>query len=428
MKKIINVGIIGLGYVGAPLAYLTASKGYRVIGIDKNIDAINQVNKRINIPYQLREKRDKLNLEATNDYTKLIDMDIIIICVPTPTMNNIPDLTSLKNVVKEMKDYIKLGCLIIVESTVAPGMTKKYIIDYLLNEKGFKINEYYSLAYCPERIDPGNDNLWVGNINRVCGSTSKETLNKVSQFYKSVITGKIVQMDSIEEAELVKVWENSMRNVSIAQANLLAIICDRYNFSVKRILNGLNSKIEQFGNSLSYPGIGVGGHCIPEDIHYLINVAQNDIKVDMKLLKEAVNINENMPQYAYDKLLSKVKENNDNINLMKTLMLGISYKSNSEDTRRSQALVLYDIFNASNKNISIYDPIVQSTTKETLTKEEFERELNEAEIIILSCAHDVFLDIDYAKLKNVKYILDCWNKLDAEKIKNSGINYIGVGI
>lgn len=428
MDKVENIGIIGLGYVGTPLAYLTAFKGYNVIGLDNNDDVIEKINNRENIPNELKNKiNDKINLFATRDYSNLKNIDVIIICIPTPTINNIPDLTILKNVIKNIKGFIKRGCLIILESTVAPGMTKKYIENYLLEENGLKINYDYDLAYCPERIDPGNDKFWVGNINRICGGSSIKSLHRAVNFYKSIINGKIIEMKSIEEAELVKVWENSIRNISIAQANLLAVICDKYNFSVKSILNGLNSKVEQFGLSLSYPGIGPGGHCIPEDIHYLIETLEKNINVDMNLFKESVKINESMPQYAFNKLLTQVKNDNNDFSLMKILMLGLSYKANSSDTRCSPALILYDIIKKKNENIAIYDPIVKREGNNYLVEQEFEEYINEADIVIIGCAHDMFLNIDYNKYKNIKYILDCWNKLDAKKITNVGIKYIGVG-
>lgn len=422
-----NVGIIGLGYVGAPLAYLATSKGYNVIGVDKDNIAIENINKRTNIPKELK-KIENAKLSASNDYTSLQNVDIIIVCVPTPTKNNKPDLTILRNVMYELKNVLKKDCLLIIESTVAPGMTKQYVENFLLKEKGFKVNEYYNLAYCPERIDPGNNKYWVGNINRVCGATSEKALQEARDFYKSIIEAEIIPMGSIEEAELVKVWENSMRNVSIAQSNLLAMICDKYNFSVKRLINGLNSKVEQFGLSLAYPGIGPGGHCIPEDIHYLINTSEKNIDINMNLLKEAVKINENMPKYAFDKLVEAVSKNRDNINKMKILMLGASYKANSADTRCSQALELYNIVNKKHKDTILFDPIANVQFKDIKSQEIFNDNINYAEIIILGCAHDEFLKIDYTEHKNIKYILDCWNKLDKDKIQKSGIIYIGVGI
>lgn len=426
-----NIGIIGLGYVGAPLAYLSAFNGYDVIGIDNNCEVIDKINKRANIPIELKKELDmceNINLIASNDYSLLINTEVIIVCVPTPTKNNIPDLTIMKNVINSMSHFIKKGCLIVIESTIAPGMTKKYVEENLYKVAGIKVNQDYDLAYCPERIDPGNKKFWVGNINRVCGASSTYALNKTCDFYRKIIKADIIPMGSIEEAELVKVWENSMRNIRIAQANLLAMICDKYNFKVNRIINGLNSKVEQFGISLAYPGIGPGGHCIPEDIHYLIESVEENTNVKMNLLKESVNINEHMPEYVYNKLVETIKMNGDSIDTMKIMVLGISYKANSTDTRRSQAIALYDIINKNYKNNVVFDPIAKCNIINTISEESFEKEINTVEVIVIACPHNLFLDIDYTKYKNIKYILDCWNKLDSKAIIDSGINYIGVGI
>ncbi|MBR1802707.1 MAG: nucleotide sugar dehydrogenase [Clostridia bacterium] len=427
MSKSNKVGIIGLGYVGAPLAYLAAITGYTVIGIDNNEEAIENMNRKINAPNELHDKLDKVELIASNDYSLLRDTDIIIICVPTPTINNKPDTSILKNVISGISKFIKRGCLIIVESTVAPGMTREYVEQYLLKKEKLIINKDYYLAYCPERIDPGNKKFWVGNINRVCGASSDYALNKACEFYQSMIKARVIPMESIEEAELVKVWENSMRNVSIAQANLLAMMCDKYHFSVEQVLEGLNSKVEQFGLTLAYPGIGPGGHCIPEDIHYLINTSEKDIDINMNLLKEAVKINEEMPRYAYDKIKSIIQKSGEKVEKMKFLMLGISYKPNSADIRKSQALVLYNLIKNDNQKIDLYDPIAKYDIKDISSKKIFEKKISEADIIIVGCAHDIFLQLDYTHYKNVKYILDCWNKLDESKIEKAGIHYIGVG-
>lgn len=299
---------------------------------------------------------------------------------------------------------------------------------YLDKETNYRIGKDYDLAYCPERIDPGNKKYWVGNINRVCGASTKIALSKVYNFYNSILESEIIPMESIEEAELVKVWENSMRNVNIAQANLLAKICDRYHFSINKIREGLESKIKQFEIYLAYPGLGPGGHCIPEDIHYLIHTSENDIQMDMSLLKEAIKINESMPKYVYNKLIYNINQNGDNINDMNILMLGKSYKQNSDDIRCSQALVLYDIIAQNNKNNFIFDPIVDNYASQDEAKKVLKEKLEIANIVILGCPHDIFLNIDYSNYKNIKYVLDCWNKLEKEKIICEGINYIGVGL
>ncbi len=423
-----KIGIIGLGYVGAPLAYLSAVKGYSVIGIDSDEKVIEKINKRLDVPEQLCDKCNKMNLIATSDYSLLSKCNIVIVCIPTPTKNNKPDLTIMKSVLSNMSNFINKGCLLIIESTVAPGMTRKYVEEYLKENANLNIDKDYDLAYCPERIDPGNKKYWIGNINRVCGGCSRVALNRAYGFYSSIIEAKVLPLESIEEAELIKVWENSMRNISIAQANLLAMACDKYGFSVNRIIKGLESKIEQFGNKLAYPGIGPGGHCIPEDIHYLIETSEENINLDMGLLKEAVNINENMPQYVYNKLVETVNKDGNDFNKMDILMLGTSYKANSRDMRRSQAIVLYDIIKKSHNNNFVYDPIVEGNIDKLEMNSFLNERMSKTDIVVIGCPHDIFIKIDYTKYKNIKYILDCWNKLNKESIINAGINYIGVGI
>ena len=413
-----QISIIGLGYVGCPLAYLTASNGYNVIGIDNNFDIVDAVNKRINLPSQLENSMnlDEISLLATDKYEMIKNSKIIIICVPTPTKKNIPDVTILNNVINKISNFIMKGTLIIVESTLAPGMTRKYVERNLKIKNGLMVNVDYDLAYCPERIDPGNKKYWVGNINRVCGASSKKALDRVVNFYSKNIDAEIIPMGSIEEAEMVKVWENSMRNVSIAQANLLAILCDKNGFSVKRLTSGLNSKVEQFGLNIAKPGIGPGGHCIPEDIHYLIESMSK--YNDMQLFRQSVKINEYMPQYACEKIVSLISDFK-NLNI---LMLGKSYKPNSTDVRRSQAIVLYDLIMKITSDVKMLDPVVNPSDIDLLNEL-----VNKAEVIIISCPHNIFLNIDFLKCKKLKYIFDCYNKLDKSSFEKTNIQYIGIG-
>ena len=417
MKKI--VGIIGLGYVGLPLAYITSVNNYKVIGIDTDEQKINTINNKKKIPVQLQEKyKEKdFDITASDDYNKLKDADIIVICVPTPTIDDKPDTRILQEVTESLSKVMKKNVLLIVESTVAPKMTRR-IVEKRLEKHNIIMDRDYELAYCPERIDPGNKNYWVGNINRVCGASSKKALKESISFYSSIIDAKIIEMNSIEAAELVKVWENSIRNTFIAQSNLLAKICDSENMSVKNIITGLNSKVEQFPLKIAKPGLGPGGHCIPEDVHYLIDSIEN---VDMSLFRESVNINESMPNYALNKLKQIITDNKDNIEDLRIVMLGISYKPNSDDTRRSQAIVLYNLLKEINKNTIYFDPIVEE--KET----GLDNILNNVDVVIIGCAHDTFLNIDFNSHKNIKYVFDCWNKYNKKEIQELNINYIGTG-
>ena len=231
-----------------------------------------------------------------------------------------------------------------------------------------------------------------------------------------------MKMKSIEECELVKCWENSIRNISIAESNLLAQICDDYKFDVKKVIEGLNTKVEQFELKIAYPGLGPGGHCIPEDIHYLIDTIEYNTNVNMDLFKEAIKVNETMPQYIFNKL-EKLKVNK-NVNL---LFLGISYKANSDDLRHSQALKLLNLLKQEYNDIKVYDPFVNNKITNILNDLELNNELEKADIVILGCPHDKLKNIKFEDYTNIKIILDCWNVLDREKLVKSGKKYIGVG-
>lgn len=422
-----TIGVIGLGYVGAPLSYLAASKGYKVIGVDVDEQKISDMKEEIMLPSQIKNEfeNNSENLIVTSDYNMLKNAEIIVVCVPTPTINDKPDLSILEQVSESLALVVKKNCLLIIESTIAPGMTKKYIQERLYKANNLVLNKDYELAYCPERIDPGNKKFWVGNINRVCGAAKESTLNKACKFYKSIVDAKIIPMSSIEETELVKVWENSTRNVNIALSNLLAKISDKYDFSVKNVIEGLNSKTEQFGLSIAFPGIGPGGHCIPEDIHYLIDTIEGQNNIDMQIFKEAVKINENMPKYALNKFIFKLNDNNDKISDLNVLFLGISYKSNSKDLRRSQALVLLKLMQKKEFNITVFDPLVEGLSMHE-AREELYSQLEKCNAIVLGCGHDLFLSINFNDFKNIKYVLDCWNKIDKNKL-DSQITYIGIG-
>lgn len=420
-----TVGIIGLGYVGLPLAYLSASKQYNVIGVDVDEKKVYNFNNKLKIPKQLKDipKKD-LKTRGYNNYDKLIEADIIVVCVPTPTKgNNEPDLSLLEDSIINLAPNLKRGALIIIESTIGPGMTKEYVAEKLYSINHLEVDKDYKLSYCPERIDPGNKNLWVGNINRICGSSSEEGLKETVEFYSSVLDAKIIEMNSIEEAELVKVWENSYRNLKIAASNLLAVICDKYNFSVNTILDGLKSKVEQFGMNYLYPGLGPGGHCIPEDIHFLIKSVEKDCNVDMSFFKESAYINDDMVYYALDKL--KTKLNNLKINNPRILMLGISYKPNSDDLRCSKAMKLYDILKAQKYNVTVYDYIIDN--KEDTFEDDMEFYLKSADVVILSCGHEKYLTYMYENHKSIKCFFDCWNLLYKKYKNNNLFEYFGIG-
>lgn len=435
-----TLGVIGLGYVGLPLAVQAAEKGYKVIGIDYNTSLVRRVNDRIS-PYANDNRFEKAlhnikladDLKATSDYSYLRDVDTIIICVPTPTENNIPDLSLVEKAAEQIGKELRKGQFVCLESTVNPGVTRNNVLPILERESGLKVGKDFYLAHCPERIDPGNDTYFVGNLNRVVGGITKECTEIAVQFYSSIIDANLIPLGSTEEAEFVKSWENSHRNVMIAMANSAAIISDALGMNINNILNGLQSKVDQFGLQLAKPGIGPGGHCIPEDIHYVIKIAREN-GIDTRFLDDAAELNDRMPKYAVHQLSMLVASHGEKLKDLRVVLLGLAYKPNIEDMRRSPSIeVAYELVRNA-KNVKLYDPLVNTAALEIHGSENsstLDDALRDADVLFIGTAHDAFKNsITPAMLKKygIRYIYDGRNCLDSNAMTKNGIAYKGVGI
>lgn len=362
-----SVGIIGLGYVGLPLAVQVASKGYTVHGVDLQSALVKKVNSR-QVPFVNDARFQKAYeaipghaLTASNDYDSVASMDVIVICVPTPTINNLPDLSYVIEASTQVGCRLRKGQLVVLESTVSPGTTRDHVLPILEKLSGLTVGKDFFLAYCPERVDPGNATYFVGNINRVIAGITRQCTVKAMEFYNNVIDASIVMLDTTEEAEFVKSWENTYRNIMIALANEAAIISDAFGMNVDNILIGMQSKIGQFGLGLAKPGLGPGGHCIPEDIHYVIQRAKSRA-VDTQLLEESALLNESMPKYAVDQLEKMIALEEGSLKDLTVGLLGMSYKPNVMDARRSPALVAGKLLAAKAKKLYVHDPYVSTDT------------------------------------------------------------------
>lgn len=256
-----TIAVVGLGYVGLPLAVQAAHKGYDVIGVDLNQRLIDMVNNHIS-PFANDDRFTEAlktihptKLHSTTSFDGVEKADVVIICVPTPTEDNIPDLSFVINATKLIAKHLRSGQLIVLESTVNPGVTRDDILPILESTSKLKCGTDFFLAHCPERIDPGNSKYYVGNLNRVVGGITAECTKRAHAFYSSIIDGEVIDLASPEEAEFVKSWENSYRNVMIAMANEAAIICDALGMDINNVLRGLQSKVDQFGLKLAKPGL-----------------------------------------------------------------------------------------------------------------------------------------------------------------------------
>lgn len=419
-----TVCVIGLGYVGLPLAVQCALKGYEVYGLENDIkknEMINAGQATINEDF-LVENLPKVKIKATDDPSVIKKCDIVIMCVPTPVDENYyPDLTPVKVANEAIVKNLKSGQLVIIESTINPGVCEE-VIKPMFDAAGYVIGKDYELAHCPERINPGDPKWNVTNIPRVVGSFTKKGLDWAVEFYRNVIDGQIMPMKSIREAEAVKIMENSFRDVNLAFVNELAKSFDVLDIDIVDVIKGASTK--PFAFMPHWPSRGVGGHCIPVDPYYLIERAKAS-GFDHEFLKIARKVNNSMPEYTVEILqdaLNKVKLplNGTNVGI-----LGISYKANIADLRESPVIKIIKHLKHHEANILVFDP----HTKENSTAASLEELLEKSDALILATNHKEFLEIDPALFKKygIKVIVDGMNALNKEEIEKHGILYKGIG-
>jgi UDP-N-acetyl-D-glucosamine dehydrogenase len=436
-KRDKTLAVVGLGYVGLPLAVEAALKGYAVTGIDINTNLLKTIDARRS-PYahdarfeEAIAKVKPTQLVTTTDYSDISDMSIVVVCVPTPTEHNVPDLSLVEAATKSVARHLRRGHLIVLESTVNPGVTRDVVLPILEKTSGMKVGTDFFLAHCPERIDPGNPKLYVGNLNRVVGGITETCTKKAVAFYKSIIDARIIPLGSTEEAEFVKSWENTQRNVMIAMANSAAIICDGVGMDIGRVMEGLQSKVDQFGLRLAQPGIGPGGHCIPEDIHYVIKRARES-GIDTRFLDDAAELNDRMPKYAVRRLSGLIKNHGENLRDLRVAILGLAYKPDIADTRKSAAIEAGYVLLRYAGSVTAYDPYVsdEKLARPFHLSGSLESALRTSDAIFIATAHSDFVkQLTPALLKkhHIRYVLDGRNILDKAAIEKAGIHYRGIG-
>ncbi len=433
-----TLGVVGLGYVGLPLAVQAAEKGYTVTGVDLDTTIVDMVNRRES-PYVNDERFTRAltslgegALSATTQISTLSEVDTIVICVPTPTQNNSPDISFVTRASSQVAAFLRTGQLVSLESTVNPGITRDEVLPILERGSGLEVGKEFFLAHCPERIDPGNASLYVGNLNRVLGGVTLECTARATEFYESIIDAKVMPLDSPEEAEFVKSWENSHRNVLIALANSAAIICDSMGMNIDNVLGGLQTKIDQFGLQLASPGIGPGGHCIPEDIHYVIKKARQN-GIDTRFLESAADLNDKMPRYALHSLSKMLLEKGEKLSDARVALLGLAYKPNIADIRRSPSVEIGYKLVRNAGSVVLHDPHVaagDSPVKGAEIATTLEEAVSGADVVFIGTAHAEYVDdrlVEVIKKSGIRYVFDGRNCLDADVYSEIGITYKGIG-
>jgi UDP-N-acetyl-D-glucosamine dehydrogenase len=424
-----KICVIGLGYVGLPLACLCARKGYEVYGYDVDSNKVDLINKKVS-PIKDQELEDGLKLvdvKATTDPSVIRACDVVFVCVPTPIKENyMPDLRFVEGAVETICQNLNKSCsgqLVIIESTIHPGTCEEVIMP-IFDKFGLIHNRDFFLAHCPERIDPGNKKWNVENIPRVVGGLSSEATNKAVELYRNILVSgvDVMSLSSIKAAEAVKITENTFRDVNIAFVNELAMSFDKLGIDVTEVIKGASTK--PFAFMPHWPSCGVGGHCIPVDPYYLIEHAKSK-GFDHSFLSLARNINKKMPEYSVVRLEEALSSIGKSIDGTKIGVLGLAYKGNVDDTRESPAFEVIELLQAKGAEVFVFDPYL---LKESHVGS-VEDMLNKVEVLFLVTEHNEFKNFDFSKLNgtNVKVIIDGKNCLDKAVVESYGIIYKGIG-
>lgn len=355
-----SVGVIGLGYVGLPLSIELARAGFKVIGIDISEDKIKLLNSGKShiddIPDEAVAQFVKSgHFRATSDTSACAGMDTISICVPTPlSKTKDPDVSYILNAVHAIKDHLKKGALVVLESTTYPGTTEELILP-ILNETGFKVGKEMFLAFSPERVDPGNATYSTGNTPRVVGGITPTCTRVAKTFYEQTIPN-IYAVSSTGAAEMVKLLENTFRSVNIGLVNEVALMCDRLGLDVWEIIDAAATK--PFGFMPFYPGPGLGGHCIPIDPHYL-SWKLKSLNYWARFIELAGEINSQMPEYVVHRITDLLNRRFAKaLNKTSILVLGVAYKRDIKDLRESPALDVIKLLENKGAKVIYNDPYV----------------------------------------------------------------------
>jgi UDP-N-acetyl-D-glucosamine dehydrogenase len=414
------VGVIGLGYVGLPLAVNFAQAGIEVIGFDKSQAKVDKINHGENYIKDirdavLREVVDQVKLQATTDFSRMHECDALLICVPTPLdIFKKPDMSYIESACTDIGKYMNPGTFISLESTTYPTTTEDFMLPIIERESGLKHGIDFWLAYSPERVDPGNATFHTKNTPKVMGAMTPDGLEIGKQIYSKAID-HLHLVSSPRVAEMVKILENTYRLVNISLINELALLAGKMDINIWEVIEA--AKTKPFGFQAFYPGPGIGGHCIPLDPFYLEHIAKK-YNFDLSMIHAAGHINMRMPHYMYIKIATALNRHKKAVNGSKVLFLGAAYKPNIDDERESPTLEIMDTVAHKGGIVSYNDPYIPNLTTHhghkyhsvSLSADT----LKEADVIVLTTNHSVY---DVASIQqNAKMIVDLRNMVPAESL------------
>jgi UDP-N-acetyl-D-glucosamine dehydrogenase len=416
------IGIVGLGYVGLPLAMEFARAGFRVLGFDVSktvVDGLNQGRSHVqDVPgAQVADFVNASTFAATPDLARLREPDVVSICVPTPlSKTKDPDVSYVLAATNSVKQALRRGQLVVLESTTYPGTTRELMLP-ALESTGLKVGEDFFLAFSPERVDPGNPQWNTHNTPKVVGGITEECRRVAIAVYEPAIE-KLVPVSSTEAAELVKILENTYRSVNIGLVNEMAIVCDKLGVSVWEVIEAAATK--PFGFMKFMPGPGVGGHCIPLDPHYLA-WKMRTLNYRTRFIELAGEINAAMPEYWVARVVDRLNEQGRAARSSKVLVIGVAYKKDINDIRESPALDVIRLLQRRGAQVSYHDPHVRNLKEDDidLTSVPLTSEtIAAADCVVIVTDHS---DVDYALVERCgRVIVDTRNALEKVRRKGQG--------
>lgn len=420
LKKIenreIRVGVVGLGYVGLPLAVEKAKAGFETMGFDVQEKKVAMVNAGENyigdvVDSDLKKLVGEGKLRATSDFSFIGDVDFIAICVPTPLdAHQQPDIRYVRDSAEAISKHLKKDTMVVLESTTYPGTTEELIRPILEKGSGLTCGEDFYLGFSPERVDPGNLIYKTKNTPKVVGAIGRDATEVIAAMYRAVLAGDVKEVSSPAVAEMEKILENTYRNVNIGLVNELAMLCDKMGIDIWEVIDA--AKTKPYGFQAFYPGPGLGGHCIPLDPYYLSWKAR-EYGFHTSMIESSMMINDRMPEYCVDrgaKILNRFKKA---MNGARVLVLGVAYKQDIDDYRESPAIDVIKVLKREGAEVVYYDPWVKSFSSKGISMESepaLTKELLEsADLVMVTAAHT---NVDYNLVQQYsKAIFDTKNAM-----------------
>lgn len=413
-NKEITVGVVGLGYVGLPLAVEKAKAGFKTIGFDvqkSKVDAVNAGHNYIGdvVDSDLKNLVDKGMLKATTDFSFIKETDFIAICVPTPLdAHQQPDISYVKNSTEAISKYLSKNTMVVLESTTYPGTTEELIAPILEEGSGLECGKDFYLGFSPERVDPGNLIYKTKNTPKVVGGVGKDATEVIATMYRAVLEGDVYEVSSPAVAEMEKILENTYRNINIGLVNELAILCHEMGISLWEVVDA--AKTKPYGFQAFYPGPGLGGHCIPLDPYYLSWKAR-EYGFHTSMIESSMMINDKMPEYTVERAGLLLNQQKKPLNGSKILVLGVAYKQDIDDYRESPALKVIEEFKKKGAEVEFYDSYIaeyryQGEKYKGIDK--FDADVvSSYDLVCITAAHT---NIDYEMVqRNAKAIFDTKN-------------------